>query len=88
MQIHRLKCLCSKGPFPSYTEVLKLLEESEARKPSAMKKIIELRTLLGHTVKVKDKGDMTLWASVLHLIDKLAMSYFSNVKDHVREMYH
>lgn len=51
-----------------------------------MKKIAELRTLLGHTVKAKEEGDMSLWATVMQPIDKLAVGYLSSVKEQLGDM--
>lgn len=51
-----------------------------------MKKIAELRTLLGHTVKAKEEGDMTLWATVMQPINKLAVGYLSSVKEQLGDM--
>ncbi|KAG2738775.1 hypothetical protein P692DRAFT_20882247 [Suillus brevipes Sb2] len=86
MRIKTLKRLSSKGPFPSYAEVLKLIDDADANVATAKEKLAELRTTLEKRPKTKEKGDVMIWAGVLQTIDKKASTVFTDVEDKVGEM--
>jgi hypothetical protein len=86
MRIKTLKRLTSKGPFPSYAEVLKLIDDADANVDTAKEKLAELRTTLEKRPKTKEKGDVMIWAGVLQTIDKKASTVFTDVEDKVGEM--
>jgi hypothetical protein len=86
MRIMTLRRLASKGPFPSYGEVSKLLDQAEEGDAAAISKIAELRASLEQEVKANDAEDLSFWASVVEPLDKHASSAFGESGDTIGEM--
>ncbi|KAG1765189.1 hypothetical protein EV702DRAFT_1051098 [Suillus placidus] len=78
--------LGSMGPFPSDTDMSKLLDKAEAYDAAAITKITELCVSTRQAVKPTHEEDLLLWASVMEPIDKHASLAFTDISDNIREM--
>ncbi|KAG2033862.1 hypothetical protein BDR03DRAFT_1013880 [Suillus americanus] len=86
MRTSILKKLGSKGKFPSYATVAKLLDQAEAGDDAAIKRIADLRESIQKSPKDADVAHLSMWAQVMEPINNHAKVAFAEVVDSIGEM--